>query len=185
MASEKEIQKFIGDRIKELREEKHMSQEKLAKESGVKNTAISSYENHKRNIGLYNLGRIARGLGVTIDELYYGSPETAPIRKAGTDIGAKVTNCIFELYKENVIYQVQRDVMDDTFEFNVGRFYRPLCRFLSALCQARGDIESDNPGQRAYIEQAKTMSAYEINREIKDEEERKKIRQESPILGGE
>lgn len=185
MASEKEIQQFIGNRIKELREEKHLSQEDLEAKSGVKNTAISSYENHKRNIGLYNLGRIARGLGVTIDELYYGSNETAPIRKAGTDVGMKVTNCIFELYKEKVIYGIQQDAMDNTIEFDVGKFYHPLSKFLLTLNQAHGDIESDEPEQQKYIEQAKTMSAYEINREIKDEEERKKIRQSFPILEGE
>lgn len=177
MASEKEIQEFIGNRIREVREEKHLSQEKLAEKSGVKNTTISSYENHKRSIGLYNLGRIAKALGVTLDELYYGNEETAPIRKAGTDIGVKVTNCVFELYKESVIFGIQRDVMGGDYEFHVGKFYHPLSRFLSTLTQSRGAVNSNDPDAIAYIEQAKTMSAYEINREIQDAEMHKKIRQ--------
>ena len=72
MSSEKEIQEFIGTRIHELREEKHLTQDKLAELSGIKNTTISAYENHKKTIGLYNLSRIAKAFGVTIDELYYG-----------------------------------------------------------------------------------------------------------------
>jgi transcriptional regulator with XRE-family HTH domain len=46
-----------------------MSQEKLAEESGLHRTYISSIELGKRNISLANIHKIARALGVSMTEL--------------------------------------------------------------------------------------------------------------------
>lgn len=52
------IQKSVGQRIKKLRLQKELSQEKLANELGMDRTYIASVENGKRNISIKNLERI-------------------------------------------------------------------------------------------------------------------------------
>lgn len=164
MQEEKAIQAAIGNRIKEIREKNHISQDKLAELSGVTNTTISAYENHKKRIGLANLASIAKGLNVTIDVLYYGTDEEAPISKAGGDLGKKVVNCVLELYKENVIQAITVDRMDDDVEWRVGSFYQPLNKFLKTLGTIGNDYDS-TPEQAAYVENVKSTIAYEINKE--------------------
>ena len=166
MKKEKEIQIAIGRRIKEIREKNHISQEKLAELSGVTNTTISAYENHKKHIGLANLASIAKGLNVTIDVLYYGTEEEAPIGKANGDLGKKVINCIFELYKENVVQAITVDRVDGSVEWRVGFFEQPLNKFLRTLNEMNGDY-GNTPEQAAYLEGVKATASYEINKEKK------------------
>ena len=170
MQEEKAIQTAIGDRIKEIREKKHISQDKLAELSGVTNTTISAYENHKKRIGLANLASIAKGLDITIDVLYYGAEEEAPITKAAGDLGKKIVNCVFELYKENVLYDISKDALDDSVEWEVNSYSRPLRKFVKTLHSMGGDYDS-TPEQAAYVENVKTTAAYEINKEKRDIEE--------------
>ena len=62
-------QKAIGSAIREVREDRAMSQEKLAEESGLHRTYISSVELGRRNISLDNIQKIALALGVSMTEL--------------------------------------------------------------------------------------------------------------------
>lgn len=179
MQSEKEVQVAIGDRIKKIREGKHMSQDKLYELSGVKNTTISAYENHKKRIGLANLANIAKGLGVTIDVLYYGEEEEAPITKSSGDLGKKVVNCVFELYKEDVIQAITIDKIDGDIEWRVGLFEQPLNKFLNTLEMMRGDY-GDTPEQAAYVDGVKNTTAYEINKENESIIERKEWQKKLP-----
>ncbi len=61
--------KVIGQRIRHMRKERHMRQEDLANELGVRKTTISNYETGysipKREV----LGRISRFFGVSMDYL--------------------------------------------------------------------------------------------------------------------
>lgn len=59
---------FAGN-IKRLRKERGMSQEDLAFESGLHRTYISGIERGIRNVGLDNIGVIAKALGVAPDVL--------------------------------------------------------------------------------------------------------------------
>lgn len=61
-------EKFV-ERFKDLREEKGISQEKLADELGVSHGIISFWENGKREPKLSNLILIAEYFGVSIDYL--------------------------------------------------------------------------------------------------------------------
>lgn len=61
----------MGYKIKELREEKKMTQEELAEKSGVSRTIISFLENGSPNTTSKTLVSIARALGVTIDQLFH------------------------------------------------------------------------------------------------------------------
>ena len=60
-----DIQKKFGDKIRELRKQKGLSQEKLAFKSGLHRTYISDIERGSRNVSLKNIGKIAKALGVS------------------------------------------------------------------------------------------------------------------------
>lgn len=62
-------QKF-GHRIKCLRKELGMSQEKFALSIDMDRTYYASVESGKRNVSINNIEKIAKGLGVTLEELF-------------------------------------------------------------------------------------------------------------------
>lgn len=64
------IQKNIGKRIRELRTQTGLSQEKFALKIGMDRTYFASVELGKRNISIINLEKIANGLNVSLSELF-------------------------------------------------------------------------------------------------------------------
>jgi transcriptional regulator with XRE-family HTH domain len=64
-----EIRELFGLRLRELRTQKGVSQEKLAELAGVDRTYVSGCERGKRNIGLENLVKLARALKCDAGEL--------------------------------------------------------------------------------------------------------------------
>ena len=65
------IKKF-GERVKKLRLQKNMSQEKFALQISMDRTYLASVESGKRNISLENISKIANGFGITLEELFKG-----------------------------------------------------------------------------------------------------------------
>ena len=66
------IAKELGERIKELRKETGLSQEKFALKIDMDRTYFATVESGKRNISLQNIERIAKGLNISISELFEG-----------------------------------------------------------------------------------------------------------------
>lgn len=65
------IKRKIGFRIRKLREEKDISQEKLANKIGLDRTYISSVEAGKRNISIINLEKIIKdGLNTNLSDFF-------------------------------------------------------------------------------------------------------------------
>ena len=64
------IKSKIGMRIKELRGNKKISQEKLAEIADLDRTYVNSVENGKRNISIENIEKIAEALDVSIQEFF-------------------------------------------------------------------------------------------------------------------
>ena len=62
----------MGYRIREIREAKKMTQEELAKKSGISRQTIHALECGKSVSKVNTLMAIAVALGVTIDELFLG-----------------------------------------------------------------------------------------------------------------
>ncbi len=62
----------LGKRIRELRRQTGLSQEKFALKIGMDRTYFASVESGKRNIAIVNIKKIADGLGVTLSELFDG-----------------------------------------------------------------------------------------------------------------
>ena len=70
----------IGKRITLLRKEKGLTQEELASHMGVSPQAVSKWENDQTCPDISALPKLARLLGVTVDELLEGKQELAPVR---------------------------------------------------------------------------------------------------------
>ncbi len=64
-----DINKEVGLNIRKLREQKGISQEKLAELAGLHRTYIGQIERNEKNIGLKNLGKIAKALKVNARDL--------------------------------------------------------------------------------------------------------------------
>ena len=64
-----DIRITVGDRVRELRQAKGISQEDLAEKAGLDRTYISSIERGKRNISLLNIERLAKALSVKPHQL--------------------------------------------------------------------------------------------------------------------
>lgn len=68
----------VGDRIREIREARRMTQDQLAELSSISKGFLSDVENNKRNVSSDNLLRVANVLGASLDYLLRGaSPEPA------------------------------------------------------------------------------------------------------------
>jgi len=66
----KDITKEVGFNIRKIREDKGLSQEKLAGLADLHRAYIGQIERGEKNIGLKNLEKIAKALQVTIKELF-------------------------------------------------------------------------------------------------------------------
>jgi len=64
------LRKSFGNRVKELRKSKNISQEKLGERAGLHYTYIGGIERGERNVSLENIEKIAKGLEVNIGELF-------------------------------------------------------------------------------------------------------------------
>lgn len=64
-----DILKRFGQKVRKLRVEQGLSQEKLAELAGIHRTYISSLELGKRNVSLVNIQALAKALRVSPDEL--------------------------------------------------------------------------------------------------------------------
>lgn len=65
-----DIKGKIGLRIKEIREQKGISQKDLAYTADLDRSYIASVESGKRNISIVNLEKIANALSINLSELF-------------------------------------------------------------------------------------------------------------------
>ena len=70
MNNQSNILTQFGKNISKLRKSKNLSQEQLAQKSGLHRTHIGMIERAERNITLLNIEKLAKGLEVSIDELF-------------------------------------------------------------------------------------------------------------------
>ena len=69
MDSEQEILVKFGERVREIRKNKGLSQEKLAYKANLHRTYIGMIERAEKNITLINVEKIANALEVEIENL--------------------------------------------------------------------------------------------------------------------
>ena len=64
------ITEDLGKRIRELRQQTGLSQEKFSLKIGMDRTYFASVEAGKRNISIVNIKKISDGSGITLSELF-------------------------------------------------------------------------------------------------------------------
>ncbi len=74
--AKKDVLKSFGERVREIRAQKSLSQEELARIAKIDRTYIGGIERGERNVGIKNVWRIAEALGVSAADLF---------REGGTD----------------------------------------------------------------------------------------------------
>ena len=63
------INEEVGFNIRRIREERDLSQEELATLAGLHRAYVGQIERGEKNIGLKNLEKIAKALGVNVKDL--------------------------------------------------------------------------------------------------------------------
>ena len=66
----KDIRHLFGDRLREIRLKKGVSQEALALAADLHRTYVSSVERGERNVSIVNIARIAAALDVPIRDFF-------------------------------------------------------------------------------------------------------------------
>ena len=66
------ITEILGKRIRDLRTQTGLSQEKFALKIGMDRTYFASVEAGKRNIAICNIKKIADGLQISLSKLFEG-----------------------------------------------------------------------------------------------------------------
>jgi len=70
MPLETDIRARFGQRLREVRRARGLSQEELAFKAGLHRTYVSSAERGQRNVGLVNVERLAQALDIDIRDLF-------------------------------------------------------------------------------------------------------------------
>lgn len=69
MPSTKILERY-GSRIRELRKQKNLTQEKLAEKANLHYTYIGTVERGEKNISLFNIEKISKALGVNLAKFF-------------------------------------------------------------------------------------------------------------------
>lgn len=97
-----------GDRIREIREKKKMTQEQLAKVAGLSKGFLSEIESNNKNVSSQNLLRIANALEASLDYLLRGEIKVAEEKKSIL-IPAELSKIAEEL---NISYSETLELLD-------------------------------------------------------------------------
>ena len=70
-----QIQRRLGERIRELRQKRGWTQDEFADRAGLHRAQVGAFENGRMNITLGSLHLVAQTLGVRIVDLFKGVEE--------------------------------------------------------------------------------------------------------------
>lgn len=128
-----------GDRIREIREARGMTQDQLAVQADISKGFLSDVENNKRNISSDNLLKIANALGASVDYLLRGETKDSARRipivippelsQAAGEMGLSYTQTLETLEAHNSV--VARRSSKDTKRLSVDEwkeFYKAIKR---------------------------------------------------------
>jgi len=74
--------RFIGDRIKVLREEKNLTQGELAKRANIAQSTLSYIESGQKSPTIYTVAALAFGLDISVSEILDGYKFVGPTLKS-------------------------------------------------------------------------------------------------------
>lgn len=166
----------IGKNIREVRLQRSLSQEELARKCGFSNTTLSAYENNRKTPNLFTTAIIARNLNVSIERLFYGDENNSFIT-ADPDDGRRIVNAIYYLWKMGIIYYHQDytngiDLQDyyenaspkGTFLY-LQKFDSQIKRLILSLNEFERNKETYSDPD-AYLDMLLSSVSAEINNEI-------------------
>lgn len=87
----------VGDRIREIREARTMTQDQLAARSGVSKGFLSDIENNKRNPSSEYVLKLANALGASIDYLLRGEEASQPSSREPVTIPPELADAAVRL----------------------------------------------------------------------------------------
>ncbi len=85
-----DVKKLVGDRIRQIRKEKRLSQEDLGYKSDLHYTHIGAIERAEKNWSIDTLIKVASGLNVTVNDLLDFPPKPEDIRILKKSIIAEI-----------------------------------------------------------------------------------------------
>lgn len=95
----------IGERLKQYRKEKKMTQEEVADRAGVTATSISRWENGERDPTFRDVEKIAAALGVTMEEL-------TREQKRGTGLRKIIDGKLYDTENARILFTFRRKYQD-------------------------------------------------------------------------
>ncbi|MBO4652300.1 MAG: helix-turn-helix transcriptional regulator [Lachnospiraceae bacterium] len=163
----------IGSNIREVRQKRRYSQEKLAELCGISNTTLSAYENSKKIPNLTTVAKISRSLGVSIERLYYG--EKAVQVNDEPDEGKRIVYAVYTLWSLGVIsyyesytagVMIHYDQNEAIGTMLVLNKFKDQIRRLIGLLDEFKIRRNTYPEPQKYLEMVLASVATEINEEI-------------------
>ena len=85
MKNQEDIKKKVAENIRFYRKKANLTQKQLAEKLGVKNTAVSNWENGQNSIDTELLFRVCDVFGITINQMY-GIEEAESVIISSSDI---------------------------------------------------------------------------------------------------
>lgn len=95
----------IGERMKQIRTEKRMTQEATASRAGVTAASLSRWENGERNPTFQDVEKVAEALGVTMEEL-------TREQKPGTGLRKIIDGKIYDTSSARIVFKFRRRYQD-------------------------------------------------------------------------
>lgn len=95
----------IGERLKRIRKEKGMTQDRVAKCAGVTATSISRWENGERDPAFRDVEKVAAALGVTMEEL-------TREQKPGTGLRKIIDAKLYDTASARIVFKFRRRYQD-------------------------------------------------------------------------
>ena len=145
--------KTIGNKIKELRRSKGMSQKDIADKLGVTSQAVSKWENDGSLPEMTMLPDIASLFGIQIDDLFeYSTEKRYESIEKKLQYGRVMTNMEFENEEAFLIREVEADPTNYHAISLLGDFYghRAECMYQKSVYYAKRAIDL-HPNQKGDI----------------------------------
>ncbi|AMW99241.1 helix-turn-helix domain-containing protein [Rummeliibacillus stabekisii] len=128
--NEIELKKYVGNRIKEERKKRRMSQKELGEKIGVKHNTISSYENATNAPEQESLFKIAKALNISVDDLFppfekeeQGKQEFGKALQLAENLNIKDINLLKEMIEKALSLEADdREKFFDNIRFAVEFF---------------------------------------------------------------
>ena len=150
--------KTIGNKIKELRRSKGMSQKDIADKLGVTSQAVSKWENDGSLPEMTMLPDIASLFGIQIDDLFeYSTEKRYESIEKKLQYGRVMTNMEFENEEAFLIREVEADPTNYHAISLLGDFYghRAECMYQKSVYYAKRAIDL-HPNQKGDINNIKS-----------------------------